>query len=89
VGAPHRTRPNRRRAGNRRRHRHRLAAARRRAFLVVNGDVYCDIDFGRFANFPLATGHAHLVMVDNPAHHTGGDFSLDGERSLSPTAEKP
>jgi MurNAc alpha-1-phosphate uridylyltransferase len=58
------------RPGNRRRHRHRLAAARRRAFLVVNGDVYCDIDFGRFANFPLAGGHAHLVMVANPAHHT-------------------
>ena len=49
-------------------------------FLVVNGDVYCDMDFGRFANFPLASGHAHLVMVDNPAHHTGGDFSLEGER---------
>ena len=49
-------------------------------FLVVNGDVYCDMDFGRFANFPLASGHAHLVMVDNPPHHTGGDFSLDGDR---------
>ena len=24
--------------------------------------------------------HAHLVMVDNPAHHTAGDFSLDGDR---------
>ncbi|WP_153145258.1 N-acetylmuramate alpha-1-phosphate uridylyltransferase MurU [Dechloromonas sp. H13] len=49
-------------------------------FLVVNGDVYCDVDFGRFADFPLASGHAHLVMVDNPAHHAGGDFSLDGDR---------
>ena len=46
-------------------------------FLVVNGDVYCDIDFGRFAG---STATAHLVMVDNPAHHPGGDFSLDGER---------
>ena len=26
--------------------------------VVVNGDVYCDMDFGRFANFPLASGHA-------------------------------
>ena len=49
-------------------------------FLVVNGDVYCNVDFRRFADFPLASGHAHLVMVDNPAHHTGGDFSLDGDR---------
>lgn len=47
-------------------------------FLVVNGDVYCDFDFGRF--FRLTAAFAHLVMVENPAHHTGGDFSLDGER---------
>lgn len=49
-------------------------------FLVVNGDVYCNVDFRRFSDFPLASGHAHLLMVDNPAHHTGGDFSLDGDR---------
>ncbi|WP_027457479.1 N-acetylmuramate alpha-1-phosphate uridylyltransferase MurU [Dechloromonas agitata] len=49
-------------------------------FLVVNGDIWCDVDFGRLADFPLAPGRAHLVMVDNPAHHTGGDFSLDGDR---------
>ena len=51
-------------------------------FLVVNGDVYCDFDFGRFFR-STAEGWkpaAHLVMVANPAHHTGGDFSLDGER---------
>ena len=49
-----------------------------RPFLVVNGDVYCDIDFGRFLQSTAA--FAHLVMVENPAHHTSGDFSLDGER---------
>jgi len=47
-------------------------------FLVVNGDVYCDLDFGHFAGW--TDGMAHLVMVENPAHHTAGDFSLDGER---------
>lgn len=47
-------------------------------FLVVNGDVYCDLDFGRFAGW--TAGMAHLVMVENPAHHTAGDFSLDSER---------
>ena len=50
------------------------------AFLVVNGDVYCDIDFGRF--FRSTAGNAHLVMVPNPAHHDNGDFSLDGERVI-------
>jgi N-acetyl-alpha-D-muramate 1-phosphate uridylyltransferase len=49
-------------------------------FLVVNGDVYCDFDFGRFFRFTV--GMAHLVMVENPAHHTGGDFSLDGQRVI-------
>ncbi|WP_153129820.1 N-acetylmuramate alpha-1-phosphate uridylyltransferase MurU [Dechloromonas hortensis] len=47
-------------------------------FLVVNGDVYCDLDFGRFAGW--TAGMAHLVMVENPAHHTAGDFGLEGER---------
>ncbi|MGE5492131.1 MAG: N-acetylmuramate alpha-1-phosphate uridylyltransferase MurU [Actinomycetota bacterium] len=48
------------------------------AFLVVNGDVYCDWDFNRARS--LSDRPAHLVMVPNPAHHKGGDFSLDGEQ---------
>ena len=43
-------------------------------FLVVNGDVWCDVVFSG-----LALGHddlAHLVLVDNPAHHPEGDFAL-------------
>lgn len=55
-------------------------------FLVVNGDVYCDIDFGRFLQSTVA--FAHLVMVANPAHHTGGDFSLDGEHVAFAHAEQ-
>jgi MurNAc alpha-1-phosphate uridylyltransferase len=49
-------------------------------FLVVNSDIYCDFDFARLAAAAaaLATGGglAHLVLVDNPPHHPGGDFSL-------------
>jgi MurNAc alpha-1-phosphate uridylyltransferase len=48
------------------------------AFLVVNGDIYCDWDFTKASQ--LADRPAHLVMVANPAHHSGGDFALDGER---------
>lgn len=47
-------------------------------FLVVNGDIWCDWDFSRAR--PLAPTAAHLVLVANPAHHAGGDFSLDGQR---------
>jgi len=56
------------------------------AFLVVNGDVYCAFDFGRFSRSTV--GMAHLVMVENPAHHSGGDFSLDGERVVYANAEQ-
>lgn len=44
------------------------------AFLVVNGDVWTDYPFERLAQ-PLK-GLAHLVLVDNPAHHPRGDFAL-------------
>jgi len=56
------------------------------AFLVVNGDVYCDWDFSRAQQ--LTDRKAHLVMVANPAHHTGGDFSLDGERVVYANGEQ-
>ena len=45
-------------------------------FIAVNGDVWCDFDFARLPSAP--DGDAHLVLVDNPDHHPGGDFSLDG-----------
>ena len=55
-------------------------------FLLVNGDVFCDWDFGRARQ--LTAKMAHLVMVANPAHHVGGDFSLDGERVIYAGAEE-
>ncbi|AZD38526.1 Nucleotidyl transferase [Pseudomonas chlororaphis subsp. aurantiaca] len=47
-------------------------------FVVVNGDVWTDYDF-RLLNRPL-DALAHLVLVDNPAHHTAGDFILSNAR---------
>jgi len=47
-------------------------------FLIVNGDVYCDVDFPAFTDRDCPAGGAHLLLVANPAHHGGGDFSLDG-----------
>jgi MurNAc alpha-1-phosphate uridylyltransferase len=49
-------------------------------FLVVNGDVWCDWAFSQAPQHArtLAKGHAHLVFVDNPPQHAGGDFTLDG-----------
>jgi MurNAc alpha-1-phosphate uridylyltransferase len=49
-------------------------------FLVVNGDVWCDWDFKRAHALAERSGLlAHLVLVDNPPQHAGGDFCLDGE----------
>ena len=56
------------------------------AFLVVNGDVYCDWDFKRAAQ--LAGRSAHLIMVANPAHHAGGDFSLNREHVVYANSEQ-
>jgi len=45
-------------------------------FLVVNGDVWCDYGFSVAT---LGEGTlAHLVLVENPAHHPRGDFALSG-----------
>jgi N-acetyl-alpha-D-muramate 1-phosphate uridylyltransferase len=43
-------------------------------FLVVNADVYSDLDFGVLRIAPEAL--AHLVLVANPMHHPHGDFAL-------------
>ncbi|MBT8769143.1 N-acetylmuramate alpha-1-phosphate uridylyltransferase MurU [Metapseudomonas boanensis] len=56
-------------------------------FLVVNGDVWTDFDFLHLRR-PL-DGLAHLVLVDNPEHHPGGDFCLDAGMVHDAVAGKP
>lgn len=50
------------------------------AFLLVNADVFCEIDFGRLRERPLDGALAHLVLVPNPGHRAAGDFSLAAGR---------
>jgi MurNAc alpha-1-phosphate uridylyltransferase len=47
-------------------------------FLVVNGDIYTEIDFAPLANLAhsLSPNLAHLLMVDNPPQHPQGDFAI-------------
>lgn len=52
-------------------------------FILVNGDVFTDYDFAVLQK-PLQ-GLAHLVLINNPAHHLEGDFSLEEGRVLAPT----
>jgi MurNAc alpha-1-phosphate uridylyltransferase len=60
-----------------------LAAA---PFMVVNADIYTDYDFRWLSDrLPrnLATDDTlgHLVLVDNPPQHPGGDFSLSADKN--------
>jgi MurNAc alpha-1-phosphate uridylyltransferase len=46
-------------------------------FLLVNGDVWTDIDFGALRHDPPDGSLAHLVLVRNPPQHARGDFLLE------------
>ncbi len=55
-------------------------------FLLVNGDVFTDIDFGalRLASHDLG----QLVLVPNPAHNLKGDFWLSAGRVVEEGGER-
>ncbi|MEE4361938.1 MAG: nucleotidyltransferase family protein [Pseudomonadales bacterium] len=58
-------------------------------FLVVNGDVLCDLDFTGLTEGP-GDALAHLVMVPNPAWREGGDFDLaDGDAERARLVARP
>lgn len=44
-------------------------------FLVVNGDVWCDVDYQAFIAAKPERSLVHLLMVDNPEHNPSGDFN--------------
>jgi MurNAc alpha-1-phosphate uridylyltransferase len=46
-------------------------------FLVVNGDIWCNFPFSCLV--PPANTLAHLVLVNNPTHHSEGDFFLSDQ----------
>jgi len=63
-------------------------------FLVVNGDIACDVDFAplRITAEEMAANNrlAHLLMVPNPAHNPKGDFVLrDNTISEDETGQRP
>jgi MurNAc alpha-1-phosphate uridylyltransferase len=54
-------------------------------FLAVNGDIWTDHDFASLPREPA--GEAHLVLVDNPAHNTRGDFALHDDGHVASSGE--
>ncbi len=55
------------------------------SFLAVSGDIWCDADLATLPATPA--GLAHLLLVDNPAHHAQGDFALDADGQVHETGE--
>lgn len=55
-------------------------------FLVLNGDVWTD--FSLRSLMAPADSLAHLVLVDNPGHHPGGDFALAAGGRVTAGGEK-
>lgn len=55
-------------------------------FLLVNTDIYCELDLGRLQSLPLCGKLGHLILVPNPAHRPSGDFALDGASLLGKAA---
>lgn len=58
-------------------------------FAVINSDIYCDYGFtqlpDRAALLKTSGDTAHLVLVNNPAHHPNGDFGLISGRVVNNT----
>ncbi len=52
-------------------------------FMVVNGDVFTDLDFAtlgpRVQQLDARQRLAHLVLIANPEHNPQGDFALTGD----------
>src|SRR5215471_5722537 len=50
-------------------------------FLLVNSDIYTDVDFGAFR---AHTAHrSTLLLVPNPPHNPRGDFGLDEDGTVT------
>jgi len=57
-------------------------------FLVLNGDVWTDIDWARLRERLAPNDLAHLVLVPNPAHNEQGDFVLERGRIVETAGER-
>ena len=57
---------------------HALPLLGDKPFLVISSDIWCDHPLS-FSD--LVHDMAHLVLVDNPAHHPSGDFSYESGKA--------
>lgn len=68
---------------------HALELLGNEPFLLVNGDVWCDIEFAQLVQQPLASNLVgQLLLVPNPDFHPSGDFALDTDGLLLEDTDK-
>lgn len=61
-----------------------LPAIGNEPFVLVSADIWTDFNYSEFLVQPLPSNEvARLVLVDNPDHHSGGDFLLETESKES------
>ncbi|ACE85574.1 N-acetylmuramate alpha-1-phosphate uridylyltransferase MurU [Cellvibrio japonicus] len=58
-------------------------------FLLINGDVWCDLDLRQFSQHRLReTQMGHLLLIPNPDFHPRGDFALGAQQYLLPDPQQ-
>lgn len=54
------------------------AKLRDEPFILVNSDVWTTYDFTQLQSYTLGADQcAHLLLIDNPEHNSGGDFAIN------------
>lgn len=62
---------------------HALGMLGKEPFLLINGDVWCDLDLALFSQHSLTDKQlGHLLLVPNPDFHPQGDFALTSNGQL-------
>ena len=56
------------------------------AFIILNGDVFIDIDLRAWISKPRKA--VELLLVDNPSHHPQGDFGLNPNHDVVLKSDK-
>ncbi|MCP4011150.1 MAG: nucleotidyltransferase family protein [Proteobacteria bacterium] len=54
-----------------------LGLIKSETFIVISADVLCDYPVEHLVTIDMNEILGHLVMVENPSHHPGGDFALN------------
>lgn len=58
-------------------------------FLLINGDVWTDLEFSLLIEKPLFQMQGCLVFVDNPSHNLNGDYIINKGNKVEESLSQP